>query len=172
MAEDKPKRRNLKTCVVGNTDPTLAPIKKIVPKKAKKSGPRPLPTEDQAREIIVALKVGAPYDVACQAASVPKATGMEWLRRGKGEDEKYGTTPELTQFAIDVEESMSYATVRALKVIHNAAKSTWTAAAWYLERTQPDQFAAQSRSQITGKDGKSISEDLGSFLAKGFKRGK
>lgn len=133
--------------------------------KAKPVGPTP----DEAHEIIIALKVGATYERAAQAAGVKKADALDWLRRGKGEGDK-PATPKLKKWAEDVEAAMAYAEVRALKVIHNAASKTWTAAAWYLERTRPDQYAQRSRHELTGKDGKSLGEDLGSFLAKGFKK--
>jgi hypothetical protein len=150
--------------------PAKTVVKKAPKKRTRTVVAKPVgPTPEQEQAIIMALKVGATYERAAQAAGVKKADALEWLRRGRGETDKK-PTKKLLEWAEAVEEAMAFAEIRSLKVIHNAAAKTWTAAAWYLERTNPDRYAQKSRHELTGKDGKSLGEDLGTFLAKGFKK--
>jgi hypothetical protein len=42
---------------------------------------------------------------------------------------------------------------RNIKIIQRAGIKSWTAAAWWLERKHPDEFAQRGKFEHTGKDG-------------------
>lgn len=106
--------------------------------------------------IIQALDAGAFFDDACGFANVSKSAAYEWLARGKAareEQEAGGEAHELAaddraylEFAEAVERTRSTVIVKNLAIIRTAAQNgTWQAAAWYLERTRPQQYGRFQR---------------------------
>ena len=87
-----------------------------------------------------------------------------WLSRG--ETEKTGIYFE---FAQSVKKASSVAKIAMLSVITNAARDgNWQAAAWYLERTDPDNYGRRDRikQEITGKNGGPIQVAKAPYLSK------
>lgn len=106
--------------------------------------------------IIQALEAGAFFDDACTFANVSRSAAYEWLARGKdaralveerGDDAKLGKNDQLyLDFTDAVERARAGVVVSNLAIIRQAAQSgTWQAAAWYLERTQPQKFGRFQR---------------------------
>lgn len=133
--------------------------------------------------IVRALRAGAYFEDACEAAGVATSTGYAWLSRGQehsggiglerdeldrmkraqlqelargiGIDPNRrkaelaaalaGAVPEAerpyVEFAEAVEKARAEAVVFNLALIRQAAQGgSWQAAAWYLERTRPEQY--------------------------------
>ena len=109
--------------------------------------------------IITALRQGAFLEHACQYANVSRSAAYGWIARGKDARaivEEHGTTAKLTanelafmEFADAVERARGEAVIRHLGVIRKAAEQgTWTASAWYLERTLPNHYGRQQRIEV------------------------
>ena len=56
------------------------------------------------------------------------------------------------KFAKRIEKAMLERKVRAITIIQKAAITRWPAAAWFLERTHPEEFALHYKAQLTGKN--------------------
>jgi hypothetical protein len=85
-----------------------------------------------------ALVAGNTYEAACRLGGVSLSTFMRWMKQGR--ESKEGT------MARDFYESMEFASAQAehrnVMCIQNAAgKGNWQAAAWWLERRRPQNFA-------------------------------
>jgi transposase len=113
--------------------------------------PRPtkLTPETQAR-IIQALEAGNYFETACGYAGIGKTTAYRWLEQG--EQQSSGIYRD---FRDAVEKASSNAEARNVALIQQAAKDTWQAAAWWLERRAPDRWGRQ-RQEITGANGGDI----------------
>jgi hypothetical protein len=107
--------------------------------------------------VIEALNAGAFLDDACAYAGISRTAAYESLSKGKDARaivEEHGKAPDtLTDnqrayldFANAVEKARATVAVQSLAVIRQAAaKGTWQAAAWYLERTMPHKFGRFQR---------------------------
>ena len=93
--------------------------------------PTKLTPEVQAK-VVEALRLGAPRKLAAEYAGIAYDTLREWcLRRG----------PAYVAFAVALKEAESKGSVAALAKIQKAATDgQWQAAAWLLERRDPENF--------------------------------
>lgn len=94
--------------------------------------------------IVRALRAGAYLEDAAEAAGVAKSTVYSWLSRGEehvdGERIPKAEQP-FVDFLLAVEKARAQAVVFNLAMIRRAATGgTWQAAAWWLERTRPQQY--------------------------------
>jgi hypothetical protein len=81
-------------------------------------------------KIIVAIRKGATYEIACNYACVDYRSFRRWMVRGL---EEKGT--EYSQFRQDIKEAEGHTALIWLERIDKAAKDgAWQAAAWKLER--------------------------------------
>ena len=94
--------------------------------------------------IVQALKMGAYVEDAAEAAGVADSTVFSWIARGQEHDgaEKIPERERpYVEFSVAVERARAGSVVFNLSLIRRAAlEGTWTAAAWWLERTRPEQF--------------------------------
>ena len=119
--------------------------------------PDPNDTHTYGSRILEALNAGAFLDDACAYAGISRTAAYESLTKGKDARallEEHDKTPEdLTDnqrayldFTNAVEKARATTTVQSLAVIRSAAaKGTWQAAAWYLERTHPAKYGRFNR---------------------------
>jgi hypothetical protein len=110
--------------------------------------PRPTKFTAARRErILEALRHGVSFEVAAQCGGVSRDTFQEWRK----------ANPD---FAQECETARAEMCVRMLEFISNAANDPkhWQAAAWILERTEPEQFGRRAPLQVemSGRDGKPI----------------
>lgn len=127
----------------------------------KNRGGRPSKlTEEVFNAVMQALRAGNYQEVAARYAGISESTYWSWLERGKRERERIedGIEPNSTEtiyreFLEEVEQARAAAEVRMVGLIATAAKDTWQAAAWYLERSKPNQWGRRDRHEITGRDG-------------------
>lgn len=96
------------------------------------------PKLDKATESTILKYVGAgmPYAYAAQSAGITDRTLYAWMARGR--KEKSGI---YVQFLHAIKKARSDAMLRNVAIIQTAAQKTWQAAAWWLERQFPDEFA-------------------------------
>ena len=82
-------------------------------------------------------------------------TVNEWVRRGTGEDDRPASS-RYVSFAQEVAKMQAAAGLKAVAVVRGAMDKSWQAAAWFLERRFPDEFALKTRTELTGKNGQPL----------------
>ena len=107
---------------------------------------RPTDCTPEVTAIVVAeLKLGLGVTGACARAGIAKSTYQSWMTRGATGEEPFSTfSAAATRARADG--------VRALAAtVRKAANDDWRAAAWMLERQDPDEWSR--RTELTGKSG-------------------
>lgn len=105
-------------------------------------------TADVHAEIVKRLASGCSVEVAAAASGVSRRTVFSWLERGRtaSRDNAPASETPFIEFADAVERARAEVEVLALATIMNAArKGAWQAAAWFLERTNPEEYAPQKK---------------------------
>jgi hypothetical protein len=87
------------------------------------------------------IAVGVPVKFACVSGGVCRQTWHKWVKADKKLQER-------------VDEAVCKAVAFAVTQVRTAAATSWQAAAWFLERTQPEFFALH-----TTQDVRTIVED-------------
>ena len=91
--------------------------------------PRHKVTLKQLQPAIDALKVGATYKLAAEAAGVAPSTFYKYLRKGRDQE-----TPMWAEFYRQVQAANHDRSQFMLKRIEEGSRKDWRAAAWLLER--------------------------------------
>jgi transposase len=105
-------------------------------------------TENTKKVIVKAISLGGTFRAAANAGGVAYNTFNEWMK--KGETAKSG---KFAEFYDDIKRSIGLRQARWLAQIEEAAQNgNWQAAAWKLERTEPENFG-RTRIEHTGADG-------------------
>lgn len=99
-----------------------------------------------------ALRSGNTKKNSCLLAGCSETQLYKWLRDPDCEIE--GTLAN--QFAESIKKSMAEAQNRNIVLIQKAAQTNWTAAAWYLERSDPENWGKREKHEVSGPDGKPI----------------
>ena len=129
-----------------------------------KLGRRPAePNDPRVQLLLTALKGGNYFEHSCDFAGIARSTAYRWLERGRTERERIesGEKPDpqeanYLEICNTIEKARAEAVVANVTVIQQAARSgTWQAAAWWLERTMPQQFGRQIKAEVTSSDGSS-----------------
>ena len=113
-------------------------------------------TPERHTAIVQAILAGNYAETAARYAGVATTTFYNWMNRGK--DGKSGLYVE---FVDAVENAKAQAEIRDVALIERAAKVTWQAAAWMLERKFPDRWGRREKVELTGKDGGPIKHEVG-----------
>lgn len=96
-------------------------------------------TEETVDDIVRMLERGAYLTHAAAAVGVDRRTLYRWLEQG-GKDLAEGRNTEEATFHSRVAQARAKGRVAMCQVIDDAAKRDWRAAAWMLERTDPELF--------------------------------
>jgi transposase-like protein len=91
-----------------------------------------------------AVSAGASYSAAAQYVGVAESTLHSWLARGRAERDARKHEPTERRFVLlldAVERASARAEVRAAATIAEAQGADWRAAAWFLERRAPQDWA-------------------------------
>jgi transposase-like protein len=123
------------------------------------AGRRVVKTDDpKVKLLIQALQGGNYVDVACQYAGLAPSTVYRWVERGRNERDRLEAgqppTPSETPY-VELCESVGRARAQAVvanvTVIQQAARAgTWQAAAWWLERSMPNQYGRKVQAEVSG----------------------
>lgn len=108
--------------------------------------------------VIQALRAGNYQEHAAAFAGISAPTYFRWMSEGRRalEKEQAGETlaPDEQQyldFYRECEEARAQAVIRNVSLISQAAQGgQWQAAAWWLERTMPQQFARRTMAELSG----------------------
>lgn len=97
-------------------------------------------TPEIKEKILVAIRKGAPYELACNYARIDYTTMLNWKKKAEIE-----LDPEYIEFFRDLKEAEGHTSLIWLDVIDKAMKEgQWTAAAWKLERRHYKHFSNQA----------------------------
>jgi methionine synthase II (cobalamin-independent) len=96
-----------------------------------------------------ALRSGNTKKNACLLAGCSETQLYKWLRDNDCDIE--GTLAN--QFAESIKKSIAEAQNRNIVLIQKAAQNNWTAAAWYLERSDPSNWGRREKHEVSGPDG-------------------
>lgn len=91
---------------------------------------------EKTQEICKRLEVGLGRTDACILSDISYETFTQWMKK-----------PE---FSENIKKSEIKCKERNISIIQKAAITTWTAAAWWLERKHADEFAQRTHQQISG----------------------
>jgi|GEM_PF-2083673 transposase len=97
-------------------------------------------------KILTALAKGATYTLACGYAGIAYQTFRDWMKKGEPlahlfeEQIEFHPDRIYYEFYCDVKRVESYAALKWLEKIDNAADVHWQAAAWKLERRHPSEY--------------------------------
>ncbi|SFM94036.1 hypothetical protein [Methanolobus profundi] len=91
---------------------------------------------DISDPLIKLLKSGVPVIHACDAVGIASVTYYDWMKRGE-----LATTGQYRDFYLRVKQARAEAVARNVAIIQKAASKSWQAAAWWLERSCPTEFA-------------------------------
>jgi hypothetical protein len=127
-----------------------------------------------------AVRLGLPLAKACDRAGVGFDTAKEWVRRGEGTDDR-PPSARYASFALAIRKARADDQARRIARLEQAAKGgvvnyrrtttrangetvseerftegQWTADAWYLERSDPENWGRKDRVAVTGEGGKPL----------------
>ncbi|TGC07414.1 hypothetical protein [Methanolobus halotolerans] len=86
--------------------------------------------------LIKLLKSGVPVVHACDAVGISPSSYYDWMKLGER-----ATSGQHHEFYLRVKQARAEAIARNVAIIQKAATHTWQAAAWWLERSCPSEFA-------------------------------
>lgn len=127
-------------------------------------------TETLLTEFVETLKTGTVIEDAAAYNGISERVVYKWMQRGREEINRQTAYPEqpeppeeqiFVRFVQEVEKARAAARLRAIAQIQRAAADgTWQAAAWYLERSAPKQWARQTKHEVTGNEGGPLRVDV------------
>jgi hypothetical protein len=103
---------------------------------------------DVVDQVVEILRFGGYAETAIAAAGISKRTFQRWLERGDPEGTKKADEP-YRRFREQIEQAMAEGEASIVQLIRAAAQRDWKAAAWLLERRQPDKWAGPRGRGIT-----------------------
>jgi hypothetical protein len=92
-------------------------------------------TEQNVDAFVKAIRMGMKIKNSCELIGISQETYFTWMK-------------EHPEFSDSIKRARGERTQEALAIIRKAAIKSWQAAAWYLERTFPDQYGLKT--QISG----------------------
>jgi transposase len=106
----------------------------------------------KVEQVISAIRSGSDLETACAFAEVSAALMFRWLEFGRRESDRIaiGEKPDKAEAKFldlwnALKKARAEAVVRNVAFIQKAAQDgSWQAAAWWLERTVPEQFGKQT----------------------------
>jgi hypothetical protein len=122
------------------------------------------PTGPARDQIVRALSAGASDQDASAAAGVTYETYVAWIAKGEA-DRECGVASAEASFQVDAQRARSEACVGAVAYIRRAMSTDWRAAAWYLERARPEEWARHRDKASTTKHGIGDQDTTGDVLS-------
>ena len=127
---------------------------------------RPTKLTDELQDALVEkLREGNYIETACALVGITDRTYYRWIERAEDELERVAKNPRrriqkseepFIQFRQAVKKARAEAESEAVTAIRQEGKKTWTAYAWWLERSFPDRWGRKDRHEHTGPDGEAI----------------
>ena len=113
-------------------------------------------TKQQIKLVVLAVAQGCGHTVAARIGGISARTIRKYIQDAKEHLEAGKTdTPEV-EFYEAIELAEAQAIHHAVKMIHDATPKDWRAAAWILERLEPERWNLSKRFEHSGPDGTAI----------------
>lgn len=113
-------------------------------------------TPELQRDILQVLSAGATIKDACHYVGIAERTYYAWIEHGEK-----ANSGLYYQFMQAAQKAIASGSVEAVTVIRMAAKEQWQAAAWFLERKNPQEWARRTKVEIElSKDAESKLKQL------------
>ena len=112
-------------------------------------------TPEVEAAILAAIEVGMTRTAAAAAVGVDRRTLASWTRR-------------FATFRAEVEKAEARAAQRMVNQIVTAARTTWQAAAWFLERRYPEDWGRRERVDVSvdiRREAERLAAELGGVSA-------
>lgn len=125
---------------------------------AARKGRRVSELEDpKVKTLLQALAAGNYIEVSCSFAGLAPSTVYRWLERGRAEraSQELGNKPNPNEkpyldLCESVEKARATAILRNVNVVQTAANNgQWQAAAWWLERSMPNQYGRRIQAEVS-----------------------
>ena len=118
---------------------------------------------DVQKRICDALQKGNTRRVACLVGGIAEQTLSNWLNKGenprlKKDGSPYKEDEPFIEFLGSIKKAEATAEQEALVHIKNAMPDSWQAAAWYLERKRPQDWAKQDRNAAREEGNEKLDE--------------
>ncbi len=126
-----------------------------MPKQKPRGRPAKFTPQIQEK-ILTVLTVGAYRSDACHYVGIQYETLRAWLRRGEARNARR----VLRILRRGSSRPRRPPRIKALGTVRTAMDKNWQAAAWYLERKNPQEWGNRQRHEHTGKDGGPIRTQL------------
>lgn len=111
----------------------------------RRGGPVPKLTPERAKAIVDAVAAGVPRAFAAMRAGVTERCLYKWLAKGRQGGKRNAVYVQLVQA---VQKAEADAVARNVALVQSAAKKSWQAAAWWLERRYHAEFGRKDRTVI------------------------
>jgi hypothetical protein len=108
------------------------------PKKKMGRIPKLETCPEISKFLVDAIAAGCPINQACSAAGISLAAFWRWLAEG----EKANARPIYRNFRDAIKQGQRDRLLNAVQAIQAAAPRQWQAAAWWLERSSPENWAS------------------------------
>lgn len=123
--------------------------------------------------LLEALQDGNYVETACLYANLAPSTVHRWLQRGNNEKKRQAAgqsadpiESQYIELCEAVEKARAEAIVANVSAIQQAARTgTWQAAAWWLERTMPNQFGRRIQAEVTTVSVKELEQRMLTLLS-------
>jgi transposase len=112
-------------------------------------------TPELQQAIVDAMRKGMPMNKAAALAGISEFMVCEWVRRGEDRDTDRGYHERYAKFAQAIKTARAEHQRDMVEVIKGSAQGTpekpgqWQAAAWLLERTDPDEYGMRARMDVS-----------------------
>ena len=109
-------------------------------------------TPKRRNTLLEKLRSGVDLPHAAAACGVTERTVLRWVERGKealhNEDEIAIEDLPYARLVLAIREEIANQQVAALEQMQEHGQTQWQATAWWLERTDPDQFGRRYRMEV------------------------
>lgn len=113
-------------------------------------------------ELVKMIQAGNYMETAAAFVGISISTMRDWIRRGEREAQRFiddsrarpikSETPFL-EFSAAIKKAQAAAEIRDVIIIGDAARESWQAAAWRLERKYPEKWGRKDRHEVSGPSG-------------------
>lgn len=87
------------------------------------------------------MRAGVPFETCARAAGVKLADAQRWYLAGGQRD----ADEALVEFRREIDRADAEVEARNVAIVQTAARESWQAAAWWLERALPERWARASQ---------------------------
>jgi hypothetical protein len=103
-------------------------------------------TDELQAALVQTFNGGSTIKDACAYVGISETAYYDWMARGRA-----AKSGRYAEFAEAIKKARSVARVEAVALVRKAAKEgNWQAAAWILERSDPESWARRTYSKIEG----------------------